>query len=208
MPHPSQYSKLSKTSTEEMMREWMASQIEAGEDMKNKVILEKKIQCTKPLPHTIKPKSKQKVVEGIFKSPSIRNENDKGDVKFIEEDAIKPIPTMPNPNLITSSSPTVPPFLKDCTAHISHAQSLTKEKMFEHDVLLNHVGGKELKSIDGVGNGVLTKKEIKKVDMGLPKEPNKEWKLNKKMVPHNEHVYYYLWHSTEIPHLNCIIKET
>nr|GEX78189.1 hypothetical protein [Tanacetum cinerariifolium] len=87
MLHPSQYSKLSKTSTEEMMREWMASQIEANEDIKNKVVeleslinqglrnyqaiiedlerqfefLEKKIQRIKPLPYTIKPKSIQKL---------------------------------------------------------------------------------------------------------------------------------------------------
>nr|GEV41341.1 hypothetical protein [Tanacetum cinerariifolium] len=60
----------------------------------------------------------------------------------------------------------------------------------EHDVLPNHVGEKELKYVDGVGNGVLTKKEIKKDEMRMPKEPNKEWKLNDKeelqalRVPH------------------------
>nr|GEX22647.1 hypothetical protein [Tanacetum cinerariifolium] len=52
---------------------------------------------------------------------------DQGDVLFIKEDEIKPIPTMPNLNL--------------------------------NDVLLNHVGGEELNSIDGVGNRVLTKKD-------------------------------------------------
>ncbi|GKA18766.1 hypothetical protein Tco_0698681 [Tanacetum coccineum] len=108
---------------------------------------------------------------------------------------------MPNPNLINSNSPTVSPYLKDCTVHIPY----TNAKTFADDVLPNHVGDKELKSIDGVGTGRMTKKEKKKY-MGLPKEPNKEWKLNDKAVPHN--VYHYLWHPTEILHLNCIIKES
>ncbi|GJU28368.1 hypothetical protein Tco_1166989 [Tanacetum coccineum] len=73
-----------------------------------------------------------------------------------------PIPTMPNPSLINSNSPTVSPFLKDCTMHIPY----TNAKMFLDDVLLNHVGDEELSSIDGVGNGVLTKKEIKKDGVG------------------------------------------
>ncbi|GKE13819.1 hypothetical protein Tco_1421396 [Tanacetum coccineum] len=72
------------------------------------------------------------------------------------------------------------------------------------DVMPNHVGDKELNSIEGVGNRVLTKKD----DMGMPKENNKEWKLNEKAVPHNKEVYDYLWHPTEIPHLNHIIKES
>ncbi|GJZ37625.1 hypothetical protein Tco_0583816 [Tanacetum coccineum] len=88
------------------------------------------------------------------------NENDKGDVKFIEEDEIEPIPTMPNSNPINSNSPTVSPFLKDCTVHISY----TNAKTFTDDVLLNHVGDKEVKSIDGVGIGRMPK--IKKNDMG------------------------------------------
>ncbi|GKB04544.1 hypothetical protein Tco_0832687 [Tanacetum coccineum] len=97
-----------------------------------------------------------------------------GDVELIKEDKIKPIPTMPNPILIISSSPTMTPFLKDCTPHI------LKEKMFEHDVSLKHVGDEKLKSIGGIGNEVLKgKKDVN----GVPKEPNKEWKLNKKMVP-------------------------
>ncbi|GJX63831.1 hypothetical protein Tco_0296731 [Tanacetum coccineum] len=50
----------------------------------------------------------------------------------------------------------------------------------EHDVLLNHVGGEELKSIDGVGTGRMKKKE--KSDNDVPKEPNKEWKMNEKVV--------------------------
>ncbi|GJV97337.1 hypothetical protein Tco_1548914 [Tanacetum coccineum] len=79
--------------------------------------------------------------------------------------------------------------------------------VFIDDVFLNHVGGKELKSFDGVGIGRITKKE--KNDMGLPKEPNKEWKQNEKVVPTNkENVDHYQWHPTKIPHLNCIIKES
>ncbi|GJU23669.1 hypothetical protein Tco_1157011, partial [Tanacetum coccineum] len=89
---------------------------------------------------------------------------------------------MPNLSLIKPNSPTVSPFLKDCTVHIPY----TNAKMFADDVLPNHVGDKELKSIDGIINEVLTKKEIKKDDMCVPKEPNKEWKLNEKVVPHNE----------------------
>ncbi|GKA27044.1 hypothetical protein Tco_0713212 [Tanacetum coccineum] len=38
MPHPSRYFKLPKTSTEEMMREWMARQTEANERIKNQVV--------------------------------------------------------------------------------------------------------------------------------------------------------------------------
>ncbi|GJV37624.1 hypothetical protein Tco_1410101 [Tanacetum coccineum] len=78
--------------------------------------------------------------------------------------------------------------------------------MFADDVLPNHVGGKELNSIDGIGNRVLTKKEIKKDDKGMPRELNKEWKLNEKAVPYNKNVYHYLWHPTEIPHLNLGYK--
>ncbi|GKB83127.1 hypothetical protein Tco_0950022, partial [Tanacetum coccineum] len=75
---------------------------------------------------------------------------------------------------------------------------LMKEKVYKKDVLANHVGDEELNAIDGVGNRVLTKKEIKKDGKGMPKEPNKERKLNEKVVPHNEEVYHYLWHPTEI----------
>ncbi|GJV52468.1 hypothetical protein Tco_1448209 [Tanacetum coccineum] len=134
MPQPSRYFELPKTSSEEMMREWMARQAELNERMKN------------------------------------------------QEDKIKPILTMPNPNQINSNSPTISPFLKDCTVHIPY----TNAKTFVDVVLLNHVGDKELNSIDGVGSGVLTKKQIKKDDMGLPKEPNKEWKLNEKSISHNK----------------------
>ncbi|GKD52874.1 hypothetical protein Tco_1286261 [Tanacetum coccineum] len=82
---------------------------------------------------------------------------------------------MPNPNLINSNSPTVPPFLKDCTVHIPY----TNAKKFADDVLPNHVGDKELKSFDTVRPG----RTIKKDDNGVPKEPKKEWKLNEKADP-------------------------
>nr|GEW17916.1 hypothetical protein [Tanacetum cinerariifolium] len=67
-----------------------------------------------------------------------------------------------NPNLINSNSPTVSPFLRDCTVHIPYSNV----KMFTDDVLSNRIGDEELKSIDGTGNRVLTKKEIKKDDIG------------------------------------------
>ncbi|GKA65308.1 hypothetical protein Tco_0765015, partial [Tanacetum coccineum] len=38
-------------------------------------------------------------------------------------------------------------------------QGLTKKKVFEKYVLANHVSGEELKSIDGVGTGRMTKNE-------------------------------------------------
>ncbi|GJU43386.1 hypothetical protein Tco_1200652 [Tanacetum coccineum] len=205
------------------MKEWMAGQMEANERMKNHVVelerkinqglrnrqaiiknlerqfefLEKKILRIKSIPRTTNTKPRH---EFVYKPPSTRNENDKGDIEFIEEDEIKPIPTMPNPSLINSNSPTVSPFLKDCTVHIPYMNA----KTFADDVLPNHVGDKELKSYYGVGNGRMTKKE--KDDKGMPKEPNKEWKLNEKVVPQNEKVYHYLWHPTKIPHLNRIIK--
>ncbi|GJW37713.1 hypothetical protein Tco_0060633 [Tanacetum coccineum] len=72
-----------------------------------------------------------------------------------------------------SNSPTVLPFLKGCTMNIPY----TNVKTFTDDVLSNRIGDKELKSIDGIENGRMTKKEIKKDDVGLPKEPNQEWKL-------------------------------
>ncbi|GJV14567.1 hypothetical protein Tco_1359890 [Tanacetum coccineum] len=192
MSHPSQYFKTPEASTEEMMREWMTRQTEANERMKN--------QPTKSLPHitNIKPRH-----EFVYKPPSIRNKNDKGDVKAIEENETQPIPIMPNPKPINSNSPTVSPFLNDGTVHIPY----TNTKKFADDVSMNNVGDKELKAIDGIGNGRMTKKEIKKDDMGLLKS-NKEWKLNDKMVPHKEEVYHYQWHPTKILHLNCIIKES
>ncbi|GKE99724.1 hypothetical protein Tco_0023075, partial [Tanacetum coccineum] len=180
MPHPSHYFKLPITSTEEMMRKWMTRQIEANERMKDQVVelenqinqglrdrqaiiknlekqlefLDKKIQHSDSLPHTINTKLRHEIV---YKTPSIQNENDKGDVKFIKEDDSQPIPTIPNLNPIMSNSLTVSPFLKDCIMYIPY----TTAKMFADNVLSNYVGGEELNSIDGVGNRVLTKKKIK-----------------------------------------------
>nr|GEV85739.1 hypothetical protein [Tanacetum cinerariifolium] len=111
-----------------------------------------------------------------------RNENNKGDVKFVEDDKIKPILTKPKPNPIMSNSPTISPFLKDCVMHIPYINA----KTFADDVLLNHVGDKELKSYDDVGTRRTTKKEVKKDNKVVPKELNKEWKQNEKVVPHNE----------------------
>ncbi|GKC94858.1 hypothetical protein Tco_1160300 [Tanacetum coccineum] len=125
-----------------MMREWMASQTKANERMKNQFLLP-----TKTLPPTINTKLRHEIVYNI---PSTRNDNDKGDVKFIEEEESEPNPTMPNPNLIMSNSPIVSPFLKDCTVHISY----TQEKVFEHDEILNHVDDKELISSVGIENEV------------------------------------------------------
>nr|GEZ21390.1 hypothetical protein [Tanacetum cinerariifolium] len=99
-----------------------------------------------------------------------------GNVKVIEEDETEPIPTMSNRSLIQSNSPTVSPFLKDSTMHIPYTNANT----FANDVLANHVGDKELNSIDGIGIGVLRKKEIKKDKVGLLKEHNKEWEMNEK----------------------------
>ncbi|GKA33253.1 hypothetical protein Tco_0719620 [Tanacetum coccineum] len=160
----------------------------------------KKIQPTKSLSHTTNTKPRH---EFFYKPSSIWNKNEKGDVAFIKEYVIKPISTVPNPKPINSNSPTVSPFFKDCTFHIPY----TNAKTFADDVLLNHVDGEELKSFDGVGIGRIIKKE--KNDMGLPKEPNKEWNKNEKVVPTNkENFDHYLWHPTKIPHLNCIIKES
>nr|GEW66240.1 hypothetical protein [Tanacetum cinerariifolium] len=123
-----------------------------------------KIQQTESLPRATHTKPKHEIV---YKPPSIRNENDKGDVKFIKEDATEPILTMLNPNLNHSNSQTVSPLLKYCTVNISY----TNTETFADDVLLNDVGDKKLKSIDGVGTRRMTTKE--KGDKGMPKEPNK-----------------------------------
>ena len=80
---------------------------------------------------------------------------------------------MPNPNQIISSSPTVSPFLEDCTVHIPSTERLVKEKMFTHDELSNHVGNKELNATGGVGNEVLKEKEIKKHEKGVSSVPNR-----------------------------------
>ncbi|GKE21365.1 hypothetical protein Tco_1432877 [Tanacetum coccineum] len=145
-----------------MMREWMTTQMETNERMKNHVVeLERKIKQglrnhqavienlerqfefleNKFLPRTTNTKPRH---EFVYKPPSIRNENDKGDVRFIEEDAINPIPTKPKPNPIMSNSPTVPPFREDCTVHILY----TNAKTFADDVFLNNIGDKKLKLIE------------------------------------------------------------
>nr|GEU82251.1 hypothetical protein [Tanacetum cinerariifolium] len=155
------------------MREWMAQQMEANERMKSQVVelerkidqglrnrqaiiknLERKFEYLEKIQPTIslsRITSTKQRHEFVYKPPLIRNKNDKGDVAFVEEDETPPILTMPNSNPINSNSPTVSPFLKDST---------------------------EFKSIDGVGTGRMTKKEIKKDDKGIPKEPNKDCKLN------------------------------
>ncbi|GJV16711.1 peptidase C48, SUMO/sentrin/Ubl1 [Tanacetum coccineum] len=100
-----------KASTNDMMREWIAILIEANKNMKNQ-FLEKKIQRTNFLPDTTKPKSGQDVVDGVYKPPSNRNENDKGDVEFIKENETQPIPIIQNSKLINSNSPTGEEFNK------------------------------------------------------------------------------------------------
>nr|GFA36619.1 hypothetical protein [Tanacetum cinerariifolium] len=124
-----------------------------------------KIPQTKSLPYITNTKQRH---EFIYKPPSIQNENDKGDVKFIKEGEIKPIPIMPNPKPINSNSQTVSHFLKDYTKHIPYMNA----KKFANDALLNNVGDKELKSFDRIGTRRMTKKE--KNENGVPKEPNKE----------------------------------
>nr|GEU54075.1 hypothetical protein [Tanacetum cinerariifolium] len=154
---------------------------------------------TESLPHTTNTKPRH---EFVYKPPFVRNKNDKGDVKAIEKDETKPIQTKTKPNPIISNPPTISPFIKDYTVHIPY----TNAKTFADDVLPNHVCDDEPKSIDGVGPRRMTKKEND--NKGMPKEPNKEWKLNEKVVPQNNKVYHYLWHPTEIPHLNRIIEES
>ncbi|GKA48249.1 hypothetical protein Tco_0741207 [Tanacetum coccineum] len=181
-----------------MMREWMARQMEANERMKKQVVelerkinqglrnrqaiiknlerqfefLDKKILRAESLPRTTNTKPRH---EFVYKPPSIRNKNDNGDDKVIEEDEIKRIPTMPNLNPIMSLI--ISHFLKNCTVHTPY----TNAKTFANDVLPNRVGNTELKSYDGDGTRRMTKKEND--DKGMPKEANKEWKLNEKDVP-------------------------
>ncbi|GJV72751.1 hypothetical protein Tco_1492746 [Tanacetum coccineum] len=201
----------------------MARQVEANENMKNQALelecqinqglrnrqaiienlgsqfkfLEKKNQPFESFPRTTKTKLRH---EFVYKPPFIQNENDKGDVESIEDDEIKPILNMQNPNLSNSNSPS-------CCLFLRIAPRISRTFLFEHDEMSNYVGDKELKLIDGVGTRRMIKKE--KDDKGVPKETNKEWKLSEKAVPHNkENVYHYLWHPTQIPHLNRIIKES
>ncbi|GJW85021.1 reverse transcriptase domain-containing protein, partial [Tanacetum coccineum] len=180
--HLSRYFEFTKTSTEEMMKEWMASQMKANERTKNQVVelenqinqglrnhqaiiqnLERQFEFLLPtktlsLPTNTKPRH-----EIVYNIPSIQNDNDKGDVKFIKEEETETNPTMPNQNLIMSISPTVSPFLKDCTVHILY----TQEKVFEHDEISNHVGDKELISFVGIEN------EMSKGNIEGQGDPNK-----------------------------------
>ncbi|GJR98715.1 hypothetical protein Tco_0270889 [Tanacetum coccineum] len=73
-------------------------------------------------------------------------------------------------------------FSRIAPCDIQYTQGIMKENVFEKDVLSNDVGDIELKSIDGIGIGRMTNREIKKDDKGMLKEPKKEWKLNKKQV--------------------------
>ncbi|GJZ13039.1 hypothetical protein Tco_0548269 [Tanacetum coccineum] len=99
---------------------------------------------------------------------------------------------MPNPNPIMSNSPTLSSFLKDCTMHISYKNA----KMFADNVLPNYVGGEEFNKFDDIGTERMTKKEIKKNDNGMPKEPNKELNWIGKVVHLGENTYQFYWHLT------------
>ncbi|GKA45119.1 hypothetical protein Tco_0737915 [Tanacetum coccineum] len=211
--HPSRYFKFTKTSTEEMMREWMASQTKENERMKNQVVelenqinqglrnhqariqnLERQFEFllpteTLPLATNIKPRH-----EIVYNIPSIRNNNDK---EFIKEDETEPNPTMPNPNLIMSNSPNVSPFLKDCTMHISY----TQEKVFEHGEISNHVGDKELITFVGIGNEV-SKGNIE--DTENSKRPH----VSPSLLEYISKIPYPQTLKREISHLNHIIKES
>ncbi|GKE86215.1 hypothetical protein Tco_1559957 [Tanacetum coccineum] len=129
---------------EEMIREWIARQTEANKRMKNQVV-ELKRQNNQGL------RNRQAIIENlerhefVYNPPSIRNENDKGDIEFIEEDEIQPIQTMLNSNSIMSNLPTISHFLKD-SVQILYIQ----ENVFENDVLSNHVSGEDLKSVDDI----------------------------------------------------------
>nr|GEY41664.1 hypothetical protein [Tanacetum cinerariifolium] len=136
------------------------------QNLKRQLEYIEKTQRTKTLPHTTNTKPRH---EFVYKPPSISNENDKGDVEVIEKDQIEAIPTMPNPNPIMSNLPTLSPFLMDYTVHIPY----TNVNTFADDVLLNHVGGEELNSVNGVETGRMTKKVIEKVDMDCQRNPTK-----------------------------------
>ncbi|GJW85975.1 hypothetical protein Tco_0159120 [Tanacetum coccineum] len=130
--------------------------------------------------------------EFVYNIPSIRNDNDKGDVKFIKEEENKP-----NPNLITPNSLTVSPFLKDYTIRISY----TQEKVFENDEISNHVGDKELISFVGIENEV-SKGNSK--DTENPKRPN----VSPSLMEYIPKIPYPQALKREISHLNRIIKES
>nr|GEW31815.1 hypothetical protein [Tanacetum cinerariifolium] len=147
---------------------------------------------TKTLPPATNTKPRHEIV---YKIPSIRNNNDKGDVKFIEKEETEPNPTMPNPNLFMSNSPTVSPFLKDCTVHIPY----TQENVFEHDEILNHVG--ELISFVDVGN------EVSKGNIEDTKNPIRP-SVSLSRVEYIPKILYPQALKREISHLKLIIKES
>ncbi|GJW71296.1 hypothetical protein Tco_0128213 [Tanacetum coccineum] len=163
-----------------MMREWMTRQMEANERMKNQVVeLENRINQGL--------RNRQAIIENLERQ-----------FKYLEK--IQPSKSLPH-------TINTKPRHEFVYKTIPQSGSLNDRVMLVYqsdgcdDVLLNHVGGEELKSFDGVGIRRMTKK--KKNDLGLPKEPNKEWKQNEKVVPTNkENVDHYLWHLTKIPHLN------
>ncbi|GKC43735.1 hypothetical protein Tco_1061457 [Tanacetum coccineum] len=214
--HPSRYFKFTETSMEEMIREWMASQTKVNELMKNRVVeLENQINqglrnhqaiiqnlerqfkfllSTNTFPPATNMKPRHEIVYNI---PSIRNDIEKGEVKFIEEEETKPNPTMPNPNLIMSNSSNVSLFLKDCTVHIPY----TQEKVFEHDEISNHVGDKELISFVGIENEV-SKRNIK--DTENPKRPN----ISPSLMEYIPKIPYSQALKREISDLNRIVKES
>ncbi|GJX20563.1 hypothetical protein Tco_0223240 [Tanacetum coccineum] len=174
---------------EEMMRELMASQTKVNERMKNQFLLP-----TETLPLATNTKLRHEIIYNI---PSIRNDNDKGDVKLIEEEETEPNLTMRNPNLIMTNSPTVLPFLKDCTVHFLY----TQEKVFEHDEISNHVGDKELISFVDIENEA-SKENIE--DTENPKRPN----VSHSLVEYIPKIPYPQALKREISHLNRIIKES
>ncbi|GKD17864.1 reverse transcriptase domain-containing protein [Tanacetum coccineum] len=202
--------------SEEMMREWMDSQTKANERTKNQVVelenqinqglrnhqtiiqnLERQFEFllpTKTFPPAINTKPRH---DNVYNIPLIRNNNDKGDVKFIEEEETEPNPTMLNLNLIMSNSPTVSLFLKDCTVHIPY----TQEKVFEHGEISNHVGDKELISYVGIGNEV-SKGNIE--DTENPKRPN----VSPSLMEYIPKIPYPQALKMEISNLNRIIKES
>ncbi|GJS58762.1 hypothetical protein Tco_0653546 [Tanacetum coccineum] len=168
-----------------MMRKWMARQTGANDRMKNRV-LELERQINQGL------RNRQAIIENLERQfKYLEKTQHTQSLPLIEDDATKPIPTVHIPYTNAKT-------FADCIVHIPY----TNAKTFADAVLPNHIGDKELKYVDGVGNAVLTKKKIKKNDKGKPKESNKEWKLNDKVVPRNKEVYHYQWHPTKIPHLN------
>ncbi|GKB21909.1 hypothetical protein Tco_0855832 [Tanacetum coccineum] len=128
--------------------------------------LEKQILQTESLPRITNTKLRH---EFVYKSPSIQNENDKGDAEVIKENETLPIPTMSNPSPIMTNSPTVSSFHEDCIVHIPYMNA----KMFVDDVLLNQAGGEELNFDRWRWNRKEdTEVRTRKSTIDVPKEPN------------------------------------